>query len=66
MKLTLNHQFYRKPTPGSRYESRFTLATDDGTIGQMMTEKQARSAFKALGFKFPNKSRLQQWVIEIN
>lgn len=66
MTLKLTHQFYKKPTLGSHYESRFTLSTDDGVIGQMMSEKQARSVLKNLGLEFPNESTLRQWTIEIN
>jgi hypothetical protein len=64
MTLTLTHQYYQK-TATSPLESRFVLASEDGVIGQMMTERQARTVLKNLGFEFPNESTLRQWTVEI-
>jgi hypothetical protein len=63
MILTLSHELYKKPTPGSIYKSRFVLGTEDGVIGQMMTEKQAKAVIKGLGFEWPTDSKCTPWTL---
>ena len=67
MKLEIIHMFYAGPTPPrSIYlKSRFSLLVEGKAVGQMMTEKQARSLCKSLGFKFPTNSTLNQWTVAI-
>ena len=58
--------FYTEPPPHRIYlKSRFSLLVGGKVVGQMMTEKQARSLCKSLGFKFPTNSTLNQWTVEI-
>jgi len=66
MTLKLSHQFIKSPVPGSNYKSGFSIVGPDGTIGQMMTEKQARLVFECLHIDFPEKSTLSQWTVEID